>query len=86
MYVLICAQNEDGGLRDKPGKRPDFYHTCYSLAGLSICQDVVGKPDERLYFNNKESAKLKEINPIYNIEAEKLQKAKEYFASLPKVV
>ncbi|KAI8909080.1 farnesyltransferase, CAAX box, beta-like protein [Gorgonomyces haynaldii] len=28
--------NEEGGLRDKPEKRPDFYHTCYVLSGLSL--------------------------------------------------
>ena len=31
-----------GGLKDKPGKGPDIYHTCYSLAGLSLSQS---KPD-----------------------------------------
>ncbi|ANZ76784.1 BA75_03912T0 [Komagataella pastoris] len=37
-YILICCQEENGGLRDKPGKRPDFYHTNYVLCGLSLCQ------------------------------------------------
>jgi protein farnesyltransferase subunit beta len=38
-YILYCAQNfTDGGLRDKPGKSRDFYHTCYSLSGLSVAQ------------------------------------------------
>lgn len=47
-YVLLAAQRtgvvEDGeernggGLRDKPGKSPDLYHTCNNLAGLSIAQ------------------------------------------------
>lgn len=86
MYVLICGQNEDGGLRDKPGKPADFYHTCYALSGLSICQEVIGNPDKRVFFNNKDSGKLKELDPIYNIEVGKLKKAREYFASLPKVV
>ena len=40
MYVLLGCQDVDyakamGGLRDKPGKKADFYHTCYSLSGLS---------------------------------------------------
>ena len=26
-------------MRDKPGTRPDGYHTCYSLAGLSAAQN-----------------------------------------------
>lgn len=34
-YLLGCCQNPDGGLRDKPGARPDGYHTNYSLCGLS---------------------------------------------------
>ncbi|KDN48853.1 terpenoid cyclases/Protein prenyltransferase [Tilletiaria anomala UBC 951] len=37
-YILFVAQVETGGLRDKPGKRPDAYHTCYNLSGLSLAQ------------------------------------------------
>lgn len=37
-YILCCAQGEKGGLRDKPGKNVDGYHTCYNLAGLSWAQ------------------------------------------------
>ena len=37
-YILIAAQVKAGGLRDKPGKRPDAYHTCYNLSGLSLAQ------------------------------------------------
>lgn len=38
-YTLYCCQNESGGgLRDKPGKGPDAYHTNYTLAGLSGAQ------------------------------------------------
>ena len=39
-YVLCCCQAPKGGLRDKPSKHADAYHTCYSLAGLSACQYV----------------------------------------------
>lgn len=43
LYVLIAAQNSSGsgGLRDKPGKRPDAYHTCYNLSGMSLAQHIV---------------------------------------------
>lgn len=34
-YILNCCQDAGGGLRDKPSKGPDSYHTCYTLAGLS---------------------------------------------------
>jgi len=37
-YILLAAQVESGGLRDKPGKRPDAYHTCYNLSGLAMCE------------------------------------------------
>ncbi|KAJ3058053.1 hypothetical protein HK102_010715, partial [Quaeritorhiza haematococci] len=37
-YILICCQEDRGGLKDKPGKSPDYYHTCYCLSGLSASQ------------------------------------------------
>lgn len=38
-YILNCCQDKKfGGLRDKPGKNPDFYHTNYTLSGLSITE------------------------------------------------
>lgn len=40
MYVLGCAQDDAGGLRDKPTARRDLYHTCYALCGLSIAQQA----------------------------------------------
>lgn len=43
-YILICCQDRDGGLRDKPGKTRDLYHTCYSLSGLSISQHNKNSP------------------------------------------
>lgn len=40
-YILICAQSEKGGLRDKPGKSSDLYHTTNNLSGLSLAQHRV---------------------------------------------
>ncbi|KAM3535262.1 hypothetical protein MY4038_001503 [Beauveria bassiana] len=39
-YILCCCQDQTprGGLRDKPSKYSDAYHTCYVLAGLSSAQ------------------------------------------------
>ncbi|KAK4103203.1 terpenoid cyclases/Protein prenyltransferase [Parathielavia hyrcaniae] len=39
-YILCCCQDETkrGGLRDKPGKMSDAYHSCYVLSGLSSAQ------------------------------------------------
>lgn len=42
-YVLRCCQQQEGGLRDKPGIRADLYHSCYCLSGLSAAQhDAAG--------------------------------------------
>jgi protein farnesyltransferase subunit beta len=38
-YVLVSCQMAIGGLRDKPGKSADLYHSCYCLAGLSVAQN-----------------------------------------------
>lgn len=45
-YILLCAQEPTGGLRDKPSKPRDFYHTCYNLSGLSVSQHVLSNPDD----------------------------------------
>ncbi|KAI0220903.1 CAAX farnesyltransferase (FTase) subunit beta, partial [Massospora cicadina] len=37
-YIVLACQSPAGGLRDKPGKPSDYYHTCYVLSGLSISQ------------------------------------------------
>jgi protein farnesyltransferase subunit beta len=37
-YVLLVAQAPGGGLRDKPGKPADAYHTSCNLSGLSSAQ------------------------------------------------
>jgi len=38
-YILCCCQTKKGGLRDKPSKHPDAYHSCYNLVGLSAAQN-----------------------------------------------
>ena len=76
-YILKCCQQLKGGLRDKPGKGRDHYHTCYALSGLSIAQSfgldcVLGPPENR----------LRATSPIYNVRGDKLAKAQAYYASL----
>lgn len=71
-YILRCCQSDSTpGLRDKPGKNPDYYHTNYVAAGLSICEysfkspsrspfDIVATPlDSR--------TNVQPINPIYGL-------------------
>ena len=42
LWVLEACQGPRGGLRDKPGKPPDYYHTCYCLSGLASAQHAGG--------------------------------------------
>ena len=37
-YTTFCCQPAKGGLRDKPTKGPDPYHTMYGMAGNSVAQ------------------------------------------------
>ncbi|KAJ4422219.1 CAAX farnesyltransferase (FTase) subunit beta [Gnomoniopsis sp. IMI 355080] len=39
-YTMCCCQDlsKRGGLRDKPGRNSDAYHSCYVLSGLSSAQ------------------------------------------------
>ncbi|CAN8098096.1 unnamed protein product [Discula destructiva] len=39
-YTMCCCQDltKRGGLRDKPGRPSDAYHSCYVLSGLSSAQ------------------------------------------------
>eukprot|EP00828_Plagiopyla_frontata_P048559 TRINITY_DN9342_c0_g1_i1.p2 TRINITY_DN9342_c0_g1~~TRINITY_DN9342_c0_g1_i1.p2 ORF type:complete len:151 (-),score=25.23 TRINITY_DN9342_c0_g1_i1:56-508(-) len=84
MYILLCCQSEDGGLFDKPKKPRDLYHTCYSLSGLSLAQTLKSDYQELFLFENS-SNKLMDIDPIYNVEASKLEFAREYFSKLPQI-
>ncbi|EIW52190.1 terpenoid cyclases/Protein prenyltransferase [Trametes versicolor FP-101664 SS1] len=40
-YILLAGQHPAGGLRDKPPKAADAYHTLYCSAGLSAAQHRV---------------------------------------------
>lgn len=50
-YITKCCQDcKHGGLRDKPGKPVDLYHTCYCLSGLRLC-DGNQVSDDFLFLN-----------------------------------
>ncbi|KAJ6188803.1 hypothetical protein N7519_003711 [Penicillium mononematosum] len=55
-YILGCCQGNDGGLRDKPGKHVDSYHTCYVMAGLSAAQNHHYRTDSSVASNNFSSS------------------------------
>ena len=75
LWLLLCCQSKFG-LRDKPGKSADFYHTCYCLSGLSISQStsgvVLGGDDNKLAI----------VDPVLNVVLDKVHEADAYFNSL----
>jgi len=89
-YILLCCQNQYGGLLDKPKKSPDFYHTCYCLSGLSIAQhyytydtiqeDFKENP-ELTTIVGKVSNLIKATHPVHNISVVKEKRITSYFAT-----
>ncbi|PNT72800.1 protein farnesyltransferase subunit beta [Brachypodium distachyon] len=82
-YILLCAQVLEGGLRDKPGKNRDHYHSCYCLSGLSVSQysamtdsDSCPLPQHML---GPYSNLLEPIHPLYNVVLDKYDDAYEFF-------
>jgi len=82
-YVLLACQHPSGGLRDKPGKSADFYHTCYSLSGTSVSQwQVDGNP----VVVGGDKNKLQRSDPFYNVGIEKGARKTPFFENAPPVV
>ncbi|KAF5378091.1 hypothetical protein D9615_007606 [Tricholomella constricta] len=46
-YILYAGQHPAGGLRDKPPKNADAYHTLYCLSGLSAAQHRISVATSR---------------------------------------
>jgi protein farnesyltransferase subunit beta len=83
-YIRKCCQSTNGGLRDKPGKAPDFYHTCYCLSGLSLSQNMYNlKNGNEVEFIpiilEEECNRLKATHPIHNISFEHVDRIKNWF-------
>ncbi|KAJ4973707.1 hypothetical protein NE237_006881 [Protea cynaroides] len=82
-YLLLCSQVQEGGFRDKPGKHRDYYHTCYCLSGLSVCQYSWSKradssPLPRAVLGPYSNL-LEPIHPLFNIVLDKYYEAHDFF-------
>lgn len=92
-YSLFCSQEKNIlGLRDKPGKNPDFYHTNYVLMGICVTEskfstETNSNSSERcLKINvnqndefNYEKSNLSFINPIYGLPNAIVKEFSSYF-------
>lgn len=70
-YILLCSQDINGGLRDKPSKTRDFYHSCYTLSGLSVAQ-YCQSPDDRGDFGHT-STRVAMTHPVFNLRCERVR-------------
>ncbi|TMW57612.1 hypothetical protein Poli38472_003537 [Pythium oligandrum] len=80
-YILLCGQQIEGGLRDKPGKPRDHYHSCYCLSGLSVAQHGLRRSENGhapVVFGDTGNL-LKPTHPAYNIGIDKVKRVREYF-------
>ncbi|OQV23888.1 Protein farnesyltransferase subunit beta [Hypsibius exemplaris] len=76
-YVLVCCQNVDGGISDKPGKGSDYYHTCYALAGLSIAQHNLFGDNDEIW--GPATNRLEEMHPAFNLTIDCFFNARSFF-------
>ena len=80
MYVLLACQAETGGLRDKPGKPADFYHSCYALSGLAALQFPLNGFEENRVLGHR-SNRLEANCVLYNNLVDRVLFAREYFSN-----
>jgi protein farnesyltransferase subunit beta len=78
-YILVGCQAAMGGLRDKPGKYPDLYHTCYCLSGLSIAQHADSL--QRVPLLGRQENLLANVHPLYNIRHAHVERVRRAFAA-----
>ena len=77
-YLLYCCHHHTGGFTDRPGNSSDYYHTCYSLSGMSLAQHsgtekcIVGDP----------SNELEVVHPLFTITQVAAESALMYFNTL----
>jgi len=78
-YIFLACQHPNGGLRDKPGKSSDFYHTCYSLSGVAASQFSLREP----CVVGDASNALERCDLYYNVNLAKSQAKCAFFDAIP---
>ena len=81
MWILLaCQMPGRGGLRDKPGTHPDFYHSCYCLSGLAAMQAMQACPSALI---GGEANRLQDAHPICNVGIHKIERSIAFFKREP---
>lgn len=85
-YILLGCQTSLGGLVDKIGKKVDFYHSSYSISGLSMAQrrKTPNNPSGwSIHLNGADKTNsLEEIHPAYNLPKKKVEFMLSYSSSV----
>lgn len=69
-YITGCCQNNRiGGIMDKPGKGPDYYHTCYGLSGYSFTEMA-----------DEERDHVSRVCPLFNLVEGVSESLEEYLS------
>ncbi|CAK9238347.1 unnamed protein product [Sphagnum troendelagicum] len=88
-YILLCCQVLEGGLRDKPKKSADYYHTCYCLSGLTLAQDSashrINAPPPPRAVLGPYSNLLEPVHPLCNVVLRRYYEAVRFFRHSPPV-
>lgn len=79
LYVLLACQCSSGGLRDKPGKNPDFYHSCYALSGLSALQFSTNSESSKFIVGDQDENLLERTCVYYNCCIDQVKVARQFF-------
>lgn len=86
LFILACGQDpRGGGLRDKPGKYRDFYHTCYALSGLSAAQHGNPRRQASPVVLGASTNLLERTDSLHNVVPDRVSRALAYFAGLAPV-
>jgi protein farnesyltransferase subunit beta len=81
-WLLAACQADGGGLRDKPGKGRDFYHSCYCLSGLSAAQHHGGIGGAKVVVGSADNL-LEETHPLFNVVTRQVEASERYFSARP---
>ena len=78
-YILLPCQNPGGGFRDKPGFYADVDHSNYGTFALMSSQESL-KKDRKIALTPELEKAFVDVNPIYGIRQDKVEKALKYYA------
>ena len=88
LCLCLCCQLPYGGLRDKPGRGRDYYHTCYCLSGLAVAAAEPPNADSSAggvtipaRTPKHWSSAVGLVNPVFNIVASKVEAAMSHYRS-----